>query len=165
MAEITHYTTDERGHKLAHYASGAIRDETARQLIHPATAGMITSETAPLMLQRRRAISEQQARDAIDEAAIEAGKMPLSKMGTGEGWYQIVRHTAAIFLKSENVRGLAEMFGKLGQAGGYISTQRVEVEGTVTHEHRYVEAAEQLMAFLKANRTEAIEGEITDDNG
>jgi hypothetical protein len=162
MPKIVDTTTHpETGHVIVHYESGAQYDRDAGRLIHPATHAMITAETSPLMQQRRREISEQQARDALDEAAIEAGTMPLTKMGTGEGWYQIVKHTAVIFLKSENVRGLAEMFGKLGQATGNLSTQRVEIENNVNirANREVAEAATKLLDFLYETGN-ALEGDV-----
>lgn len=162
MAKIISTETDERGHEIVTYESGAKYDKDAGRLVHPATANMITKENAAAMYQRRREISEQRARDAIDMAAIEAGKLDLSKMGTGEGWYQLVLHTARTFMQSSNLRGMAEIFGKLGMSAGYLSTQRLEIENKHTYDvsDNLRELTELMRQALAAKNTDATDGEV-----
>jgi hypothetical protein len=112
-------TTDETGREILVHDSGLIQDASNGQIVKGPDKTPIT-ENPRGMLQRRNEISKQIAADAIDEAAF-----PLEprKWGTGDGWRQIVLHTARVYLDSKNLRGMPETFAKLGTAAGYLSSR------------------------------------------
>jgi len=165
MAEITHTSIDpENGHELNHYKSGAIYDKTAGLLV----AGPTDPALNPIigdpkrMRQRRREISEQQTRDAIDSGIIKSGLMEVSKMGTGAGWFYMIEKTVEDYIKTSSIKSKAELLKAIGQAAGYISSQRVGFEAEI--HHTVSDAATELIKALneaqQSIESEAVDGKV-----
>lgn len=171
MAKITHKSTHpETGHTLAHYESGAIRDEDTARLIHPATAGMITKETAPALHLRRRELSEQAAWDAANNKVIqmiEAGELTtinINQLGGAPVISAAASKATELFMKAKTGREAEGIGVFLLKLLGLASVQRVELEppreaqtlgalATLVHE------IQQAVKTREANPSQVIEGQ------
>src|SRR6266545_744221 len=115
---MTERTVDETGREILVHENGMIQDATNGRTIRGPTETAITRNPRE-MLQRRNEKSRQVADEAIDEGT---GLDP-SKWGTGEGWRRLIVHTVQTYMKSSNIRGMAEVLSKLGIASGHLSTR------------------------------------------
>jgi hypothetical protein len=111
MAEITHYSETPEGHRLAHYRSGVIRDETINRVIHGPTDPALNRVIGdPLgMLQRRHELAQERAWNARDQAAIQAGKIDAAKFGSGEGYYQLCLKIGMLIFDAKNAREIESL--------------------------------------------------------
>ena len=152
-------TIDETGREVLVYPSGLIKDAKNGQIIKGMNETPITKDPRG-MLALRNAKSKQIAAEAIDEGA---GVDP-SLYGTGEGWRKLIAHATRTFLKSGNIRGMAEILAKLGIAAGYLSREETptvpagRISGTP-------ESIRQLLVILdeeiktRTEKAAAIEGQ------
>ncbi len=125
MAEIVEIKTDETsGRQYYLYDTGMQIWTDSGQIKQPSPATVITtSERGKELIARRYELAQQKALEGIDEAAIEAGKLPTLDRETGDGWKVIVKHVAATLLESKNLRGQAEAANFLGKATGYTTPE------------------------------------------
>lgn len=154
---MTDYSDPER---YKHLSSGAVYDLQLKRIVSmdpDKNPWAITKSNAKDFQLRRNEISRQVAREAIDEGA---GLDP-SQWGTGEGWRAVIVHTVQQYLKSSNIRGMGEVFQKLGTAGGYLASEKDERE--IKHTH-YLETEElrELMKLLQEAIPQAVEGKVID---
>lgn len=116
------YNIIERdGEQLKVFADGTVYNLTKRQLERGPFDNPITRDPKGMIL-RRNEISRQIAREAIDEGA----GIDRSRWGTGEGWRAVIRHTVETYMKSNNIRGMGEVFSKIGSAAGYLTNEPEE---------------------------------------
>jgi len=124
MAEIVDtkekYTREIRdGIEVLVYPDGTIkRADNGLFLSPPEGAKIRTSERGRELIARRYELARERAIEGIDEAAIEAGRIPKSMAGNGEGWKSVVKHVTRTLLESKNLRGQAEAANFLGKAAG-----------------------------------------------
>lgn len=119
-------TKDETtGREILVYADGARKwADTGHWLNGPTDPAHNPVRADPKgMLRLRNEKSRQAASDAIDEAAF---PLDNSKWGTGDGWKELIRHTAQVYLASRNIRGMGEVLSKLGMASGHMSKDEAE---------------------------------------
>ena len=129
----------------------AIYDRRVGHIIRAPKTGLITAETSRLMLARKHEIAQHRAAEAIDEAAIEAGRIPKSA-ATGEGWRAVVRHVTATLLESKNLRGQAEAANFLAKASGLAAPEAPSVA-----------FAEVLVSLLERHLgADVVEGKVID---
>lgn len=123
MAEITETKTDEAtGREYYVYDNGGEKwKDNGYWKNPPPDARITTPEKGREMLARRYELARQRAIEGIDEAAIEAGRIPSLQAGSGDGWKAVVQHVAKTLLESKNLRGQAEAANFLGKATGYSS--------------------------------------------
>lgn len=108
----------------------------------------ITPANSRAMLARKKQIAVERAIQGIDQAAIEAGRIPKDAQ-RGAGWQAVVKHVASTLLKSSNLRGQAEAANFLGKASGFAIQ---ETNGD--------SIAERLSAILSNFERDIIEGEV-----
>lgn len=138
------------------YGNGAIRDERGRLLATQPGANKITAEQSREIWQQRRERARQAAIEAIDAGA---GLDP-SKWGTGEGWFNVVRHTVETYLKSTNLRGMGETLTKLATITGLadeIKPERGEVTMPIPEVARLVM---ELSRLTQGDRSDVVDGEV-----
>jgi hypothetical protein len=148
---------DEDGREYWQYPSGMSKWKDTGHFRTPQTITPIQADPAG-MLQRRNEKSRTIAREAIDAGA---GLDP-HLWGTGLGWFELVRHTTETFLKSGNLRGMAETLTKLATAAGYASREE-DSPGRVVIENLNIAASGTLLEVVKmieANKRQSIDGNI-----
>lgn len=163
----THYTIDEQsGHSLAHYESGVIYDQDAGRLVHgpsdPALNPIIRDPQG--MHQHRMELAQQRAWNALDEAAIRAGKIDVSKAGTGEGYYQLCLKVGTLILEAKTGREIESLLPTYLRMLG-IGGPKVEFEGKVIHSvnRDVAQLIEFLREALQPQLPESTEGEVIGD--
>lgn len=155
------YTVEERdGAQVLVYEDGTVKDAATGHFLHPPRSAKITtSERGRELGRRRKELAQQRAIEGIDEAAIEAGKIPQHHAGSGDGWKAVVKHIATTLLESKNLRGQAEAANFLGKASG----NTLETEGSEMS--NIADAITTLLeGLLEKRREEVIEGKVTDVN-
>ena len=108
---------------------GAVYDMEQKHIVTHMHNGegkyQITPDKGRQMRERQKEMAQQRAAEAIDEAAIEEGKIPKTA-APGEGWKGVVKKVTKTLFTSENLRGQAEAARFLGQAAGYYNTPEEE---------------------------------------
>lgn len=147
------------GHQVKVFADGTEYDLALQRLVRGPYDNPITRDPKG-MLERRREISRQIAREAIDEGA----GIDRSKWGTGEGWRAVIRHTTEQYMKSTNIRGMGEVFSKLGNAAGYLTTDPEAGEGpNGSAVNELIHLLAELALSSSTEPREIIEGRTIDD--
>lgn len=155
---MTDYSDPER---YKHLSSGAVYDLQLNRIVSMDASKnphAITKANARDMQIRRNEISRQVAREAIDEGA----GLDVSKWGTGEGWRAVIVHTVQQYLKSANIRGMGEVFQKLGTAAGYITNEQPDREIRHVHQLEDSEELRELMKLLQEAIPPTVEGKVID---
>jgi hypothetical protein len=158
MAEIVETRTDEAsGREYYVYDNGGEHWKDSGKLKKPPPEYLLTSERGRELVARRYELAQQKALEGIDEAAIEAGKLPAVGSVGGDGWKVIVKHVAKTLLESKNLRGQAEAANFLGKAAGFAVPEEQTPENiAVAIAHLF----EKFLDRLPADRPETIEGKF-----
>jgi hypothetical protein len=136
-------TDEDSGREFYLYPSGMSKwKDTGHFRTGPLSSPI--SEDPRGMLARRNSKSQQIAREAIDEGA----NVDPSQWGTGEGWRRVIAHTVETFLKSGNLRGMAETLTKLAVAAGYQSREE-DSGGRVTIENVNIADSRALLEVVQ----------------
>jgi hypothetical protein len=119
---------EDSGREYWQYPSGMTKWKDTGHFRTPQSITPIEADPRG-MLARRNEKSRQVAREAVDAGA---GLDPRL-WGTGEGWFELIRHTTETFLKSSNLRGQAETLAKLGIVTGYMTREEGEGKAPPVH--------------------------------
>jgi hypothetical protein len=107
------------GTEVRQYEDGAIRDQKGLMLEPLPGGGIQSSEKAREMVTTRFEQAKERAREGLIKGVEESG-ISLRNQSADEAWMFVVAHVTKTLMKSSNLRGQAEILGKLGQATGYL---------------------------------------------
>src|SRR5687767_12141800 len=121
--------TTEEGREILVYESGAKKDAaTGKWLNGPTTPELNPVLADPAGMQKRgqeliRQRAIQEARDALDSAAISKGRIDESLRGTGYGWFAAIEKAGELYFESKSARGAEGLLTVLGRATGNLSSR------------------------------------------
>ena len=139
------------------YPDGAIRDSKGWLLTKHPKANQIDATQSREIWQQRKERAREMAIQAIDAGA---GLDP-AKWGTGEGWFNVVRHTVETYLKSTNLRGMGETLTKLASITGLAD--EIKPEQRSNESMGIPEVARlvmELSRLTQGDRGDVVDGEV-----
>jgi hypothetical protein len=118
---IENYEGDLKGGQEARqYPDGSVRNEKGFMLEPlPGAKTITTSERGREVAQ----VKQEQHRNAFRRGLKKAAKVDINGLD-GEELSVYAEHAGEQFLKSTNIRGMAELLAKFGSMGGYIADER-----------------------------------------
>jgi len=130
---------------------GSIRMRGGEWLFKPPypetqAASIVTSEQGRAMAERRKSLAQQRAQEGM----ILGMGLDLTKASGEDAWRDITRAFVEKFRQSDSIRGMAEAYGKLGQAGGFIKAEENEKGGVVL----------MVLELFKRLEGEVVDGEV-----
>jgi hypothetical protein len=126
---------------------------------------LITPENARSMLERKRQIGQiAQLRGLARAAGMDLDNATLEEIakGAGDAIENMTTHFYQVFMKSSNVRGLAEAFR--GLTAPMLGEQQDQKTVLNFHEIEIGKKAGELLAVLRNAIPQAVDGRIIDDS-
>jgi len=108
--------------------------------------------------------SREAAQQGLIEGVEQSG-IKLTKASPTEAWKHLIAHTVKTYMQSKNIRGMAEILGKLGIATGMLEKE-TEVPEQTNPNAELAGAITMLLSAMKKRERElereVVDGEVTD---
>ena len=163
MSEEKYIRETRDGREVLVYPDGTVKDARTGYFLRPPNAALITKETSPAMIEHRRQLAQiAQLRGLARGAGMDLTDKDLEEIakGAGDAIENMTAHFYQVFMKSTNVRGLAEAFRGLTAP---LLGEPEEIRKTINyHELEISTSTMELLKSLREAQIQIIDTQVVD---